>query len=159
MRTGTGIKLAIVGLTIAVAAGPAAAQTSAYKTPASGNWKVQDKFENTAGGSATIAKGGAKLTKLSANVGSRNAQEGQCGTTKTLELSKSLPIKRVGSYKRPVVGRLGKDKLIASTKTTLKVDGVATPGTALVIFEKTGRQAFTVELKAGTCKLDFAIRK
>ncbi len=156
-------RIALIALFVAgtfVLVTPAAhAQVSAYKTPAAGKWKVQDRFEYTAGGSGTIAKGGKKVTKLAARVGARNADEGSCGSIKQLELAKSMPIKRVGSYKRPVLGRLGKDGVIAPVKATLKVDGERKQGTALVIFEKTGRAAFTVKLEVGTCKLQFAIRK
>lgn len=160
MRIGTPSKHAIaLGVVALVAAGPASAQTSAYKTPASGAWKVQDIFERTAGGSATVAKGGKRLTKLTANVGPDSAGEGKCGEAKRVALATSMPIKRVGSYQRPVVGRLGKDKLITTVKAKLRVDGQQVNGKAMVIFERTGRQAFTVKLEAGDCLLSFAIRK
>lgn len=160
MRIGTPSKLAAaMGIAALVAAGPAAAQTSAYKTPAAGAWKVQDIFERTAGGSATIAKGGKRLTKLTANVGPRSAGESVCGETKRVALATSMPIKRVGTSQRPAVGRLGKDKVITTVKAKLKVDGQTVDGKVMVIFEKTGRQAFTVKLEAGSCLLSFAIRK
>lgn len=142
-----------------LAAPLAVAQTSAYKTPASGAWKIQDRFEYTDGGSATVANGGKRLTKLTVNVGTANQTESRCGEIKRVAISKSMPITRVGSYKRPVVGRLGKDKLITSSSTTLDVDGAKVKGTVQVVFEKTGRQAFTAELIAGDCELSFAIRK
>lgn len=144
---------------VALGAPLAIAQTSQYKTPVAGKWKIQDRFEYTAGGSATIGKGGKKLTKLSLNVGEANAQESRCGTVKKVEIAKALPIKRVGSYKRPVVGRLDKAGIIAETKTKLKVDGATVDGTVKVIFEKSGKQAFTVDVIAGDCKLFTAIRK
>ena len=85
--------------------------------------------------------------------------ESRCGDIKQVSIAKSLPIKRVGSYERPAVGRIGKDKLITSISTTLKVDGKNKPGTAKVIFEMDGRSAFTAELITGSCKLYFAIVK
>lgn len=162
MRTGSWSKPATaLAAIVLLGAGPAVAQTSAYKTPAAGKWKIQDISEQTAGGSATLAKGGKRITKLSLNVGPRNAnQAARCGDIKKLELAKSVPIKRLGTAKRPAVGRFSsKTQLIESTKTKVKVDGTATDGTIKVIFEKSGRQAFTAELISGSCKLNFAIRK
>lgn len=151
------IAISTAGLMLAALAAPAAA--SNYKTPVAGAWKIQHRFDYTTGGSATIAKGSKRLTKLTVNVGAANKAESRCGDIKKVSIAKSLPIKRVGSYKRPAVGRIGKDKLITSISTTLKVDGKNKPGTAKVIFEMDGRSAFTAELVTGSCKLYFAIVK
>lgn len=151
----------ITGATAIVLATPAAATAawSEYRTPVAGTWVVQDMFDRTAGGSAQIAKGGKRLARLSVKVGERNKGEGGCGDARTVAIAKSLPIKRVGSYQRPVVGRLGKDKLITTISTTLTVDGQRRPGKIEVIFEKDGRSAFTVRMETGNCGLDFALRK
>lgn len=159
MRTRS-VVVATVSVVALSVAGPAVAvKYSAYKTPAGGKWVVQDMFDSTAGGSAEIARGGGSLTRLSLNVGERERGASRCGTTKRLAIVKGLPIKRLGSYRRPAVGRLGKNKLITTISTTVKVDGVRKQGKIKVLFEKDGRSASTAELSAGSCVLPFLLRK
>lgn len=151
--------ITVATATVLITPAATMAAPSAYRTPAAGTWVVQDKFDYTAGGTARIAKGGTRLTSLSVKVGKRSAGEGGCGDARTVAIVKSLPIKRVGSYKRPVVGRLGKDQLITTVSTRLKIGGRTVPGKIMVIFEKDGRSAYSVRMETGDCALDFALRK
>lgn len=159
----TSVRLVTTSIAVAAASAalcaPAASAQSSYATPKDGAWKVQDIFESTAGGKATIAKKGTQLKNLQVTVGARSVDA--CGGEGTAKVTKTLSIKRVGSYKRPAVGRLsGKTKLIEAISTKVSFNGAAAQDAkVLVLFEKTGKLATTATLQFGDCKLAFALRK
>lgn len=155
------VALLVSTLAVSLCAVPAlAGGYSAYKTPKNGKWKVEELFEYTAGGSAKISKKGTRL-KLSLIVGS--AGTSSCdGLSGTITFTKTLKIKRVGSYKRPAVGYLSKKtQLIEPTSVKIRVDGGAPQSAKIaVIFAENGKLATTSYLTIGDdCRLNFTLRK
>lgn len=158
MRTATMIPLLVTGAVgVGVAASSATAGSSDYRMPVAGKWKVVDMGNRVAGGTARIAKGGSRVAALSVDVGTSNQRS--CGTIKRLAIAKSVRIKRVGTSRRPAVGRINKRGLIDVISTKIKVDGAVKNGKAMVIWEKDGKQALDAKLIVGDCHLWFMLRK
>lgn len=149
----------LIATAVAACAAPGAGAQSSYVTPKTGAWKVQDKFEITDGGGGTVAKKGTQLKNLKVTVGPESVEA--CGGEGSVKVTKTLTIKRVGSYKRPVVGRLSsKTQLIEPVSTKVSFNGGAPQDAQVeVLFDKTGKLAPTASLKFGDCNLQFALRR
>ena len=150
--------LALGGVAVAFALpGGAGAATSAYKTPVAGAWKIQDSFESTAGGTVTLAKKGTEIRNLSLNIGADSVDS--CGEG-TVKVTKALKIKRLGSYKRPAVGKLSKKSgLIETVSTKVSTPAGTVDGQVSILFDKDGKSAFSSKLAFGECTLNFALRR
>ncbi|MDP2712376.1 MAG: hypothetical protein Q8O56_14265 [Solirubrobacteraceae bacterium] len=158
-RVLTTISIAVAGIALGLGATAASSSSvSAYKLPAAGAWTVQDRFEYTAGGRMTVSRDAKRISGLQVTVGARNATS--CGSTEAVRLRGSLPIRRLGTSKRPAVGFFStKTRLIQQRSATFIVNGRAQSGRALVLFDRTGRAALTASVKVGDCNLTFALRK
>lgn len=151
---GAALLTAAVG-SLAAMASSAPASTSAYKMPTAGTWKVGDPYHYDISGSAKIGKGGKTLSSLRFTLGPET-----CAGAKSVSLARAIKIQRVGSYKRPTVGRLLRQgALITAVPARVKIDGKVTDGRLLIVFEKDGRMAMGADLRVGTCKILFVLRK
>lgn len=140
---------------LAVTVSGAQASNSAYKAPAAGTWKVDDSYHYDISGSAKIGRGGTTLSSLQFTLGTET-----CAGAKSVTLARAVKIKRVGSYKRPAVGRLLRQgALITPLAARVKVDGKAKSGRLLIVFNKTGRWATGAKLTIGSCKILFVLSK
>jgi len=143
----------VVPLAVVAPAAPASAST--YKMPAAGAWKVGDSYNYDLSGSAKIGKGGETLSSLRFTLGADT-----CDGAKSVSLARAITIKRVGSYKRPAVGRLLKQgALITPTPARIKVDGKVSNGRLLIVFNENGRSAIGAKLTIGSCKILFVLQK